>query len=62
MASNMEMLYRHYFSILLQNMPSGMYKEMKPEVNETHQLLVNVADINLLGDSVHTITEKTETH
>jgi hypothetical protein len=35
--------------------------EVGVEMNGTHQLLVYVDDVNLLGDSVNTIKENTET-
>jgi hypothetical protein len=56
------MLYRHCFSILLRvchedspNNKAGL------ELNRTRQLLVCAADVNLLGDSVNTIKENSET-
>jgi hypothetical protein len=35
--------------------------EVSLELNETHQLLVYADDVNLLGDSVNTIKESSET-
>jgi hypothetical protein len=45
------------------HMPSGKSKKNKfgLEFNGTHLLLVYAVDINLLGDSINTIKEKTET-
>jgi hypothetical protein len=42
-------------------MPPGKSKKIKSVWNWTHQLLVYTDDINLLGDSVNTIKENTET-
>jgi hypothetical protein len=44
-------------------MPSEKSKknEVGLELNGTHQLLVYVDDVNLLGDSVNTIKENSET-
>jgi hypothetical protein len=39
----------------------GQENQVGLEFNVTHQLLVNADDINLMGDSVNTIKENTET-
>jgi hypothetical protein len=54
------MLYRHCFSTLFWNTPSGRSRKTRLKFNGTHQFLAFAGDVNLLGDNIHSI-KSTET-
>jgi hypothetical protein len=60
MVLNKEMIYRHCFSILLQNVPFMKVHENQVglKLSWTHQLLVYADDVNLLSDNIDTIKKK----
>jgi hypothetical protein len=56
----MEMIYRHFFLIFLQNVPFMKVHENQVglKLSGTHQLLVLADDLYLLSDNIDTIKKK----